>query len=172
MARQWFYTLNQRQQGPVSWQELRRLAETGVVNPTDLIWQEGMAAWIKAGGVEELYESTQTPVRSRTDNHRLPPADDDYGHHRHQAAPTVLIPNDADAEDPSRDDGMPVGLKAGVLVGGAAVGLLVVGVILVFLNPRQWSSNRAAGPRRPDDHRDPRCRGSIGSKARLSLPNS
>lgn len=41
----WFYAHQGQQQGPVSDEELARLAATGVIAGTTLIWKEGMADW-------------------------------------------------------------------------------------------------------------------------------
>jgi GYF domain 2 len=67
MASEWYYTTNQQQMGPVSWQELRELAESGILKPHDLVWSDGMADWVKAihqtglfveRGAEEREKST------------------------------------------------------------------------------------------------------------------
>jgi hypothetical protein len=55
MAAEWFYTTNRRQMGPVSWRELRDLADAGVLKPHDLVWSEGMSDWIKAINQEGLF---------------------------------------------------------------------------------------------------------------------
>jgi uncharacterized RDD family membrane protein YckC len=41
----WHYAENGRQTGPVSEDQLRQLAHTGVVTPDTLIWRAGMAEW-------------------------------------------------------------------------------------------------------------------------------
>jgi uncharacterized RDD family membrane protein YckC len=41
----WHYAENGRQVGPVSGEELRQLARTGVVTPDTLIWRAGMPEW-------------------------------------------------------------------------------------------------------------------------------
>ncbi|MSU80733.1 MAG: DUF4339 domain-containing protein [Gemmataceae bacterium] len=48
MAAEWFYTTNKQQMGPVSWDELRQLANNGMLKSNDMIWSEGMDEWIKA----------------------------------------------------------------------------------------------------------------------------
>jgi hypothetical protein len=47
MAAEWFYTTNKQQMGPVTWDELRELAEVGILKLHDLIWTEGMDEWVK-----------------------------------------------------------------------------------------------------------------------------
>jgi hypothetical protein len=48
MSAEWYYTTNKQQMGPVSWDELRELAEVGILKPHDMIWSEGMEEWVKA----------------------------------------------------------------------------------------------------------------------------
>lgn len=51
----WFYAHNGEQKGPVTEEELSRLAATGEFLPKkDLVWREGMAEWKKASEVPEL----------------------------------------------------------------------------------------------------------------------
>lgn len=49
---QWYYTRGGVQQGAVTLDELRRLAEAGQFGPADLVWHEGMTQW------EPAYEAT------------------------------------------------------------------------------------------------------------------
>jgi hypothetical protein len=55
MSEQWYYTRNGQQDGPVSALELRELAESGQLQPTDLVRKEGMASWCGVGVVEGLF---------------------------------------------------------------------------------------------------------------------
>src|SRR6266498_2716786 len=48
MATEWYYTTNKQQMGPVSWNELRELAEVGILKPHDMVWCDGMDEWVKA----------------------------------------------------------------------------------------------------------------------------
>jgi len=64
MADHWHYTKGTDRHGPVSKQELRRLADAGELQPTDLVWSEGMSDWRPARDVEELFPATrQTPTK-------------------------------------------------------------------------------------------------------------
>lgn len=51
---QWYYSKGGEQKGPVEQQELQRLLSTGEVQPTDLVWRDGMANWQAASQVSEL----------------------------------------------------------------------------------------------------------------------
>src|SRR4051812_28131737 len=55
MPAEWYYTTNKQQMGPVSWAELRELAQRGLLKPHDLVWTEGMAEWVKAVQEEGLF---------------------------------------------------------------------------------------------------------------------
>ena len=51
---EWHYTRNGQEQGPVSSDELKELAIHGELEPSDLVWQEGMPQWVAASQVPEL----------------------------------------------------------------------------------------------------------------------
>ncbi len=55
MARQWFYTHDSEQQGPVSAAELKELAARGKLSRQDLVWAEGMSEWKPAGRMKGLF---------------------------------------------------------------------------------------------------------------------
>ncbi len=48
MAEQWYYARGGQHHGPVTEDQLRQLAASGQVHPTDLVWNTGMANWIQA----------------------------------------------------------------------------------------------------------------------------
>src|SRR5438067_9977882 len=51
----WFYARNNQQQGPVALPALRDMARSGQLQPTDLVWREGMANWLAAQQMPELF---------------------------------------------------------------------------------------------------------------------
>jgi hypothetical protein len=55
MAEMWYYTTEGKQQDPVTIKELRRLIGEGILKPTDMVWKDGMARWIRASSVKELF---------------------------------------------------------------------------------------------------------------------
>ncbi len=60
MATEWFYTQNgQQAPAPVSAADLKRLATAGQLQPTDMVWREGMANWVTAGTVKELFPASR-----------------------------------------------------------------------------------------------------------------
>ena len=53
--KQWYFSKgDDHQQGPVSVQELNRLAESGELKSDDLIWKEGMDEWLPASRMKGL----------------------------------------------------------------------------------------------------------------------
>jgi hypothetical protein len=62
MSEQWFYSKGGQQQGPVSSQQLKQMAATGQLQPTDLVWKEGMEQWVAASSIKGLFvATTSTP---------------------------------------------------------------------------------------------------------------
>jgi len=55
MEDQWYYTGQKQRMGPVSEGQLRQLASTGQLKPTDLVWKQGMASWRPASEVAGLF---------------------------------------------------------------------------------------------------------------------
>jgi len=60
MSAQWFYTKNGQRMGPVTDAELKQLAASGTILPTDQIWKEGMSAWTNAGSIKSLFTISST----------------------------------------------------------------------------------------------------------------
>ncbi len=57
---QWYYSQGGQQIGPVSQMELMALLRTGQVKTDDLVWTDGMADWIPAHVMVELWDRTPT----------------------------------------------------------------------------------------------------------------
>jgi len=53
---EWYYARENKQSGPISAVELKRLADAGQLRPDDLVWREGMAEWSAARNVRGLFE--------------------------------------------------------------------------------------------------------------------
>jgi WD40 repeat protein len=56
----WHYSIGGNQNGPVSFEELKRLAAADQLGPSDLVWREGDNDWQPAGSVTDLL-SAGTP---------------------------------------------------------------------------------------------------------------
>lgn len=51
----WFYMVGDKQRGPISEAQLKALAESGTLRPTDLVWREGMPQWVAAAWLPGLF---------------------------------------------------------------------------------------------------------------------
>lgn len=60
-APEWYFTRNNQQQGPVTLEGIRAMAAARQLQPTDLVWQQGMANWQPAGEVEGLFAAPAPP---------------------------------------------------------------------------------------------------------------
>ena len=63
MADQWYFERDGSPAGPVSFDEMQRLARTGVLGRDSRVWSEGMSDWVAAGSVERIW-STPAPQQS------------------------------------------------------------------------------------------------------------
>jgi hypothetical protein len=54
MPDQWYYTENGEQRGPVSEEQLKELAASGRLKPTETVWKQGLAQWTKASQMPGL----------------------------------------------------------------------------------------------------------------------
>jgi hypothetical protein len=58
MPDEWYLFQTDQELGPYSWEELLYYVESGVVQPEDLVWAEGLDDWTEAGQVEGLFPET------------------------------------------------------------------------------------------------------------------
>ncbi len=61
---EWYYARENKQMGPVSSLELKRLATAGELRPEDLVWREGMTEWSLASNVRGLFDGEAKPADS------------------------------------------------------------------------------------------------------------
>jgi hypothetical protein len=54
MAQEWYVTMAGQQYGPVTPQQLREMAMSGQLQPTDSVWKQGMANWVPAKSIKGL----------------------------------------------------------------------------------------------------------------------
>jgi hypothetical protein len=161
MADVWYYAQDGQQAGPVSAEQLQRLARSGRIRDTDLVWREGLPQWIQARSVGGLFapsEWNSDPIPLAPDDR---PAARDYDPddrprrrpRRYEDDPDDDRPprrrrvdeDDEDEEDyyPRRRrrrraaggwDRLPTGAKVGIVVGGLVLVLLAVAVpVLLFV---------------------------------------
>jgi hypothetical protein len=62
---EWYYSRESQSIGPITLEELKRLADGGELQRSDLVWTAPMSEWEEAGGFEELFPPvTGAPVPS------------------------------------------------------------------------------------------------------------
>ena len=54
MATEWYYSKGGQQHGPVSPQELKKLAQDGTLQSRDLVWKDGMTDWVPVTQIKGL----------------------------------------------------------------------------------------------------------------------
>ena len=54
-ADQWYYVQAGQQAGPVTWEQLRAMAQAQQLTPGQLVWCEGMVNWSPAGTIPGLF---------------------------------------------------------------------------------------------------------------------
>ncbi len=59
MATEWYFGHNGEQRGPVSGAELKRLAVSAGLSPTDLVWKEGMDKWALASRLKGFFPTVK-----------------------------------------------------------------------------------------------------------------
>jgi len=82
VSQEWYYSVEGKQQGPVTAADLKKLAEAGTLKSTDLIWKDGMADWAPAKSIKGLFGggSAANPAPARAEEpvrERRRDADDD-----------------------------------------------------------------------------------------------
>lgn len=61
----WFYTCEGDRLGPVTFDELRSMAADSSLDPRrDMVWKEGMDAWMQAGKIDGLFERNNGPEKT------------------------------------------------------------------------------------------------------------
>ena len=143
MSVDWYYSVGDHRQGPVTEDALRRMAKSGTLKPTDLVWCEGMAGWVEANTLETLFprvpyaepapEVEDRPGRRRFDPEERPRRDEYDDDRPRTRRPADDLDDDRDYDRRPRRPQRPGQIQAvGImmLVGG------IVG-ILVFLT---WAS--------------------------------
>jgi hypothetical protein len=110
MSDLWYYTQNGQQAGPLSEADLKRLATTGGLKPTELVWKEGMPEWTRADLVPGLFPPGEA-------NRLRPGRPEELG---------------AGARRPRRDDDLPPPPRKGMSP-GLIIALVLGGVLLLII---------------------------------------
>src|SRR5262245_25370718 len=97
MGEPWYYAKEGRQYGPVPSEELKRMATSGQLQLTDLVWKEGMAEWSQAQQIRGLFAPPSphtTPMQT--------PVPTDYPQAAPQPAPQPSQPYTGQSYQPHR----------------------------------------------------------------------
>jgi uncharacterized RDD family membrane protein YckC len=70
----WYSYEAGRQIGPVEWVALKARADTGILRREDFVWREGMTDWVRADGVDGLFELRPPPPLAISSAGRSPSA--------------------------------------------------------------------------------------------------
>ena len=63
----WYYTKQSKTFGPFSSTQLRQLADSGLIQPSDCVWRDGLLEWIYAGSVKGLFpDGAKQPTADQT----------------------------------------------------------------------------------------------------------
>lgn len=139
---EWYYTRNHQQMGPVSWDELRQLASTGLLHPDDMVWKEGMGDWLKANKKDGLFSASA--ARGDVDDPPRRRSRERDGRDSRDRDSRDRDRRDRDDYDDDYDDrprrrrraaneGMPLGAKVAIIGGSIAVGLVVLIVVIILV---------------------------------------
>ena len=74
MTSQWHYTSNGVPAGPVTSDELKKLASEGKLKQTDLVWKDGMKDWVNADSLKNLFSSPPPLPNQIPANRQVEPA--------------------------------------------------------------------------------------------------
>jgi uncharacterized protein DUF4339 len=135
VAELWYYTNQGKAMDPVSEAELRKLAASGELQPTDLVWKEGMAKWVRAGSAREIFgEQPESYLADDPDTipgpRRRSRRDADY-----EDRPRSRRQADEEDYQPRRKKGLSTGAKVGIVLGilGGVV-VLGGGILIIVLS--------------------------------------
>lgn len=59
---QWYYAKEDQQFGPISQSEMRGMLDAGAIQPSDMVWREGLKDWTPAADISEFGLVYKAPV--------------------------------------------------------------------------------------------------------------
>ena len=63
MPTEWFYSKSGQQLGPIPSEQLKQLATSGQLQPSDLVWKDGMGQWVESRKIKGLFPHSRCLVR-------------------------------------------------------------------------------------------------------------
>lgn len=153
MAQEWYYQQNGQKHGPISGADLKQLVVAGKLQPTDLIWKEGMAKWVPARSVKGLFpaaapSTSRQGVKATATKPATAPAQvEEVVEAKPAAIPSPL------STWVGKWQGLSMPVKVGIIGGGGIMLLLlvVVPVLLFVLSGRSPSRGPVAGQAQASD---------------------
>jgi hypothetical protein len=123
MATEWHYSRGDQQHGPVSAADLKTLAKSGELLPSDMIWKEGMAEWKPAGSIKGLFPDSSAKS-SRTSPPPIP-----------KTVPLAPAQNsvhktEADTKCVQSPAGLAIPSVAGIAIAGTCLVFSTVGTLV------------------------------------------
>jgi len=148
MSNEYFYARGEEQFGPVSGGQLKALATSGDLEPTDLVWKEGMPEWVEARRIKGLFPSAAAaptrPAPSRPGGAASPAATPgtadpfDFGAVGGASSPAAGRVQVTGAAPRSTAGVKANGNGPAVMMGLNQTGLIVFMVLLVCCLPLCW----------------------------------
>jgi GYF domain 2 len=104
---EWFYSVGDTRQGPVTEEELKRLAADGKLQRSDLVWKDGMKDWVEARSVEILFPRREGGGDDRPSRRRFDPEGERPGRSKRADDFDDDRPSRRDRRDEEDDDDRP-----------------------------------------------------------------
>jgi hypothetical protein len=134
MAQEWYYTQGDRKVGPVSAKGLKHAAADGTLQPTTLVWTDGMKEWKEARSVKGLAGlwPSSPPVASAAP----PPLP------ARRATPVAKpVAGPSPTEGATKATSPESAVRQWWLIGLSLLCCFPAGLVLVWINPRANASS-------------------------------
>jgi hypothetical protein len=137
MPEEWYFTQDGQQVGPISRDQLNKLASSGRLTPEEMVWCDGMPDWVSARSVPGLFAprkqaaspSTAVQTYEHTERSRNR-ADDEEDDERYEERRRERKKK---KKKKKKKGGMAPGLKIGLITGGGVLGALLLLVLILFV---------------------------------------
>jgi hypothetical protein len=157
MSELWYFTCEGKQMEPVTTSELKQLGSSGYLRGADMVWQEGMPAWVRAESIPGLIPPTAALSAAPAPREpagiaaaqREPSLESAAIEPQVQRRRRVVVDDDFDDDEfdrPIRRRREPAkglsGLALGLIIGGVGLVVLVSLGAIVFVSAARRPANR------------------------------
>jgi hypothetical protein len=144
MAEEWYFAQQGQQHGPVALGQLCEMATNGQLQPTDLVWRDGMPSWSQAQWVRGLFSSPQFSAEPLPLLPVAEPAEPPVVARREGPRP-ALDESPPLRRRPRRPARRRLGPGAWIAIVGGVLGLLVLvgGGVWVYVHFRHQGTSRS-----------------------------